>query len=194
MKRYLVNEVFSSIQGEGVRAGTAATFVRFAKCNLSCNVADHGFDCDTDFERGDWWDHDHLVADVSSRPARWVILTGGEPALQINRELVDSLHDHDLRVAIETNGTRGLPDNLDWVCVSPKPGTALAVRWADEAKYVLAAGQEPDGRVDATTRLVSPAFKGDDVDPAAVAWCVGWVLTHPEWRLSCQQHKWWGVR
>lgn len=196
MSRYLINEVFYSLQGEGVRAGTAAVFVRFAKCNLACNTAEHGFDCDTDFEHGDWYGLEELVEAVAeaSGCCPWVILTGGEPALQVDQALIDAFHARKIQVAIETNGTMRLPTGIDWVCMSPKPGTTLAFGWADEAKYVLAAGQLPRDTVSAGTRVVSPAFKGEEVDPDALAWCIEWVRAHPLWRLSVQQHKWWRVR
>ena len=74
------------------------------------------------------------------------------------------------------------------------PATSLALAAADEEKHVLAAGQRPFVRLATTNRLVSPSFKGDELDPDALAWCIQWVQEHPEWRLSCQQHKWWGVR
>lgn len=196
MKRYLVNEIFRSLQGEGARAGTVATFVRFAKCNLACNVAEHGFDCDTDFDHGDWYELDALLAAVRAvGPSRWIILTGGEPALQLDGTLVGTLHDAGYRLAIETNGTRPLPPGIDWVCVSPKPGTRVMISAADEVKFVLRAGQRPhDVSLRSSHRLVSPAFKGDEFDPEALAWCIQWVLDHPTWRLSVQQHKQWGVR
>ncbi len=193
MRRYLVNEVFSSIQGEGVRAGTAATFIRFAKCNLACNRAEHGFDCDTDFEHGQRYTLAELVAAAAGPP--WVILTGGEPALQADDALVRALHKAGRSVAIETNGTVNVEAlGLDWITVSPK---CLAIKQpaADEVKHVLAAGQQPwPVAIAARNYLVSPAFKGDEIDPDALAWCIDWVTGHPAWRLSCQQHKWWGVR
>jgi len=197
MTRYLVNEIFRSIQGEGVRAGTVATFVRFSKCNLACNVAEHGFDCDTEFDTGRWHTLGSLIDTVrDAGPTGWVIFTGGEPALQLDGALVDALHALGYQLAIETNGTRLLPDGLDWVCVSPKPGAPVAVTWADEVKYVLGPGQEPilTGLPTADHWLVSPAFKSDESDPDAVAWCIAFVLAHPGWRLSVQQHKWLGIR
>lgn len=197
MKRFMVKEIFHSIQGEGVRAGTAAVFVRFAGCNLACNVAEHGFDCDTDFVGGTSYTIGELLDEVRHLAAGgWIILTGGEPALQLDQSLVDVLHAAGYRLAIETNGTRTLPRGLDWVCVSPKPGASVSPYIeADEVKYVLGAGQEPGPQVSRIEhRLVSPAFKGDEADPDAVAWCVEWVLAHPEWRLSYQLHKALGVR
>lgn len=196
-RRYLINELFYSLQGEGVRAGIPHIFIRFAKCNLACSTATVGWDCDTDFDTGVWATLDE-VADAVDRAgtASWVLLTGGEPALQADQTLVSMLQLRlGKKVAIETNGTMPVPGSTDWVCVSPKNHPIVLSR-ADEIKFVLAAGQEPavpDG-IDADHHLISPAFKGDEPDPDAMVWCIQWVLEHPGWRLSCQQHKWWGVR
>lgn len=209
MSRYLVNEVFYSLQGEGARAGTAAAFIRFAKCNLCCNVAEQGFDCDTDFEQGEWYQPGELVDAIATYPTSWVILTGGEPSLQVDVDLVARLHKSGWKVAMETNGTRNVSHlGLDWVTVSPKTPW-IHQRTADEVKYVLAAGAElPPMGFQAEHRLLSPAFgpcdhdgdceppacPGGVVDPEALAWCIKLVMENPGWRLSCQQHKWWNVR
>lgn len=191
VRQYLRANLFDG--DEGGRAGIPHAFIRFAKCNLACNVAEHGFDCDTDFEHGDWYTLDQLLEALPWCP--WVLLTGGEPTLQVDMPLVRGLEREGIRVAIETNGTRFLPIRLNWVCVSPKPGTDVVLKVADEVKCVVQAGQTPDPMgVRAGHRLISPAFKGDELDPDALAWCIAWVKANPEWRLSCQQHKWWGVR
>lgn len=192
----MVKEIFLSIQGEGVRAGTAAVFVRFAGCNLTCNEAEHGFDCDTDFKGGEPFSLGLLVDAIRGMGGPgWIIFTGGEPALQLDQPLVDVLHALGWKLAIETNGTKPLPKNLDWVCCSPKPGAKVVLRSADEVKCVVGTGQDPDPRcVSGEYWLVSPAFKGDELDPDAVDWCVRWVKEHPRWRLSLQTHKWIGVR
>lgn len=210
--RYLINECFYSLQGEGVRAGTANAFLRFAKCNLACNREQHGFDCDTDFEAGDWYDRDGIVdllRSVADPECDWVVLTGGEPSLQLDRELVQLLRCCGWHLAIETNGTRPLPFGLDWICVSPKPGTQIRQLEADEVKAVIGVGQPlPDTNIKADHYLVSPAFgpcdhDGDCEPPACpgyhldadtLAWCIRLVRENPAWRLSCQQHKWWGIR
>lgn len=193
MKRYMVNEIFYSIQGEGLRAGTAAIFVRFSKCNLACNLAEHGFDCDTEFETGKWYSLAALVEAITDmQSGGWIIFTGGEPALQLDHTLITVLRALGYKLAIETNGTKTLPRHLDWVCVSPK--TDVVVNYADEVKCVVGADQVPDHRGITGQWLISPAFKGDEPDPDAVAWCVQWVLDHPRWRLSYQLHKTLGVR
>lgn len=196
MKRYLVNEIFFSIQGEGVRAGTAAAFIRFSKCNLRCCDETVGWQCDTDFESGEWYTAGDLVGMLEQWPPCWVILTGGEPSLQADRELVQRLQEQGWKVAMETNGTRSVEElGLDWITVSPKTPW-LHQHYADEAKYVMTAEAPlPDtSGLQAQHWLVSPAFKGDEIDPLAMERCIEIVTGNPAWRLSCQQHKWWGVR
>ena len=198
MRRYLVNEVFYSLQGEGVRAGTANLFLRLARCNLACTVESHGFDCDTEFESGRPLELPEIVAELQALAPRceWVVLTGGEPALQVDRELVDGLHAAGYRLAIETNGSRELPAGLDWITVSPKVAEhAIRQRTAHEVKYVRGHGQAiPETVVEAEHHLLSPAFDGDQVDRRALAWCIRLVRENPRWRLSVQQHKLWQVR
>lgn len=195
MKRYSIKEIFLSVQGEGVRAGIPHVFVRFAGCNLDCNDETMGWCCDTDFTGGVAYELGELIDGIRrvGENCRWVLFTGGEPGLQLDRDLVVTLKALGYKTAVETNGTRQLPIEVDWVCVSPKYERPV-LKTADEAKYVLAKGQEPDVTVQGTHRLVSPAFDGDEPDPDAVMWCVDWVLAHPTWRLSLQTHKWIGVR
>src|SRR5215207_8499296 len=103
VKTYVVNEIFYSLQGEGVRAGTPNLFLRLSRCNLACTVETHGFDCDTEFESGRRMTIDEILADFKalSESCDWVILTGGEPALQTDRELIDRLHAAGYKLAIE---------------------------------------------------------------------------------------------
>ncbi len=198
MKKYRINEIFYSVQGEGARAGCPCFFVRFSKCNLLCTVETHGFDCDTEFESG----HDMSIQEIStalavlSQDCRWIVLTGGEPALQVDEGLIEALHAVGYRLAIETNGTVALPEGLDWITVSPKvPEEALRQRTADEVKYVRAVGQAiPRTVVEAEHYLLSPAFDGDRLDRETLEWCLDLVRKHPEWRISVQQHKGWEVR
>lgn len=198
MERYLVNEIFYSLQGEGVRAGTPNLFLRLAKCNLACTVETHGFDCDTEFESGRRLTLEEIVAEFRqlSADCGWVILTGGEPALQADRELIDGLHAAGYRLAIETNGSFELPEGIDWITVSPKVAEhAVRQKRANEVKYVRGHGQGiPRTAVEADHYLISPAFDGAEVDPRTLDWCIRLCRDNPPWRLSVQQHKLWKVR
>jgi organic radical activating enzyme len=198
VERYLVNEIFYSLQGEGVRAGTPNLFLRLAKCNLACTVETHGFDCDTEFESGRRLTLEEIVAEFRqlSADCGWVILTGGEPALQADRELIDGLHAAGYRLAIETNGSFELPEGIDWITVSPKVAEhAVRQKRANEVKYVRGHGQGiPRTAVEADHYLISPAFDGAEVDPRTLDWCIRLCRDNPPWRLSVQQHKLWKVR
>jgi organic radical activating enzyme len=204
-RQYHVNEVFYSIQGEGVRAGTANVFVRFAYCNLECRVepgpkSPGGFDCDTEFASGravtlgelDEWIATELGTDIqTSDDTGWIILTGGEPGLQVDTELIDHLHDAGWKLAIETNGSVVIPEGLDWVTVSPKVAEhAIRQKTADEVKYVRGHGQAvPESVVVADHYLLSPAHDGWLLDDRVLQWCIKLVKENPPWRLSIQQHK-----
>lgn len=195
---YRVNEIFYSLQGEGVRAGSANLFLRFSKCNLTCTRESHGFDCDTEFESGRRMTREEIVAELRrlAPDCRWVVLTGGEPALQVDGALVAALKEAGYRLAIETNGSVELPPGLDWITVSPKVAEhSIRQRTADEVKYVRGHGQGiPETVVEADHYLISPAFDGDVLDRRTLEWCIGLVRDHPRWRLSVQQHKGWRVR
>ena len=144
MKQYQVNEIFYSVQGEGVRSGTANVFVRFSGCNLTCNEREMGFDCDTEFVSGRKMTAKQIIDEsLSIAPeCRWVILTGGEPALQLDDELIQTFKEAGYQLAIETNGTKELPQGLDWITVSPKTAEhTLRQPTANEVKYVRQIGQ-----------------------------------------------------
>jgi 7-carboxy-7-deazaguanine synthase len=198
VERYLVNEIFYSLQGEGVRAGAPSFFLRLAKCNLTCKVETHGFDCDTEFESGRWMTLPEILDELRqlSQRCEWIVLTGGEPALQVDREMVDGLHEAGYNLAIETNGSFELPAGLDWITVSPKVAEhAVRQRQAHEVKYVRGFGQAiPRTVVEAEHYLISPAFEGAEVDPRTLEWCIRLCKENPPWRLSVQQHKGWKVR
>ena len=202
MRTYRINEIFYSLQGEGIRAGTANVFVRFTGCNLRCAVtpgpkSPGGFNCDTEFTGGVDMTHSTLADNMASAgPVGWAVLTGGEPGLQTDTALVEHLHERGWRLAIETNGSVELPDGLDWITVSPKVAEhAIRQRTAHEVKYVRAYGQAlPKTVVEAEHYLISPAFNGLELDPTDLDWCIRLVKENPKWRLSLQQHKLWKVR
>ena len=198
MKRYQMNEIFFSLQGEGVRTGTPHLFLRLSKCNLSCTVETHGFDCDTEFESGRELELEEIVNELQALTPTcdWIVLTGGEPALQVDRELIGGLHAAGYKLAIETNGSVELPPGLDWVTVSPKVAEhAIRQRNADEVKYVRGYGQAiPETVVEARHLLISPAFDGLHLERRTLDWCLRLVRENPPWRLSVQVHKLLGIR
>lgn len=200
---YTVNEIFYSLQGEGARAGTANVFVRFSACNLKCAKDTHGFDCDTEFVSGRRMTAQQILAEAKitgGEKCEWIILTGGEPTLQVDAELVRVLAEEGrYMLAIETNGTNPVPEGIAWITLSPKVAEhAIAVTRCHEIKYVRGHGQgipKPNPHIEITHhRFISPAAEGNRIDPRALAWCVELVKGNPEWRLSIQQHKTWQVR
>jgi 7-carboxy-7-deazaguanine synthase (Cx14CxxC type) len=211
---YSVKEVFYTLQGEGLHAGRAAVFCRFAGCNLwSGREADRASAvcqfCDTDFvgtdgSGGGKFEH---AADLAARIAehwpaepgdRFVVLTGGEPLLQVDAALIEALHAAGFEIAVETNGTLAAPPGIDWICVSPKAGAPLVQRSGHELKVVVPqAGQNLAEleQLDFTHRRVQPMDSADPAQRAAAAeWAVQWCLAHPNWRLSVQTHKMLGIR
>ena len=198
MKHYLVNEIFYSLQGEGIRAGTANLFVRFSGCNQTCRKETHEFDCDTEFVSGRRLTIDEIIDELKQLSAncRWIILTGGEPTLQLDREIIDRLHGAGYKLAIETNGSMPVPEGIDWITVSPKVAEhAIRQLSADEVKYVRGYGQEiPNTRIKAAHKLISPAFDGNELDGRVLGWCIQLVKDNPDWSLSVQQHKLWKIR
>ena len=205
-KAYAVNEIFFSLQGEGARAGTPNVFVRFSGCNLRCDLkrwakSPGGFACDTEFESGRVMSVSAIVGEarlLAPGAGVGVIFTGGEPALQLDPKLVAAMRKAGFGpLCIETNGTIDVaPLGLDWISLSPKVAEhAVKVKICSEVRYVRAYGQGlPRPRAKAAHRFISPAFSGDALDRRTLKWCVDLVKAHPEWALSVQQHKSWGIR
>ena len=210
---YAVKELFYSLQGEGANTGRAAVFCRFAGCNLwSGREADRAGAacdfCDTDFvgQDGDggakFADAEQLADAVeqlwprqAAPTLRFVILTGGEPGLQVDQALVDALRKRKFEIAIETNGTVALPQSIHWVTVSPKGDAALEVGEGDELKLVY-----PQVGVD-PARFAELPFdhfylqpKDDANRLQNMASAVEYCRLHPNWRLSLQTHKLLGIR
>jgi 7-carboxy-7-deazaguanine synthase len=205
-RRYSINEIFFSLQGEGARAGTPNVFVRFSGCNLRCDVkagkrSPGGFACDTEFESGQAMTAAQILTAarrLAAKAGTGVIFTGGEPALQLDGALIDLLRKAGFGpLCIETNGTIDVtPLGLDWISLSPKVAEhAVRVKACDEIRYVRGYGQGiPRPAAKAGRKFISPAFAGDVLDPDTLRWCVDLVKTNPEWALSVQQHKTWGIR
>ena len=187
-----VNEIFYSLQGEGRNSGRAAVFVRFSGCNLCCPF------CDTDFSDYHEMSSEEIVSKISQFPARFVVLTGGEPALQVTEEFVNQLHEAGFEVAIETNGTLPLPENIDWVTLSPKTSPFISPQEgkhiADEIKVVFDGTNDPEDFLPSGLQLpllyLQPCDVGDPVrNRDIIEACVEYVKSHPQWRLSLQTHK-----
>jgi 7-carboxy-7-deazaguanine synthase (Cx14CxxC type) len=208
---YAVKEIFYTLQGEGRNAGRAAVFCRFAGCNLWTGREADRADaictfCDTDFVGTDgsgggrFVDADSLAHAIASAwdgttGPRFVVLTGGEPLLQVDQTLVNALHGKCFEIAIETNGTLLPPAGIDWICVSPKAGTTLALTQGNELKLVYpqsgALPHEFEG-LDFGNFLLQPMDgAGHEANTAAAA---AYCLAHPRWRLSLQTHKLLGIR
>ncbi|OQW79674.1 MAG: 7-carboxy-7-deazaguanine synthase [Proteobacteria bacterium ST_bin14] len=208
---YAVKEMFLTLQGEGVNAGRRAVFIRFAGCNLwSGREEDRATAvcrfCDTDFVGIDgaggarFADAAALVDAAmghwgAGTSDRFVVLTGGEPMLQVDEALVDALHAAGFRIAIETNGTLAVHPGIDWVCVSPKAGSMVVQQSGDELKLVW---PQPGTDIDAIQRwhfghfLLQPL--DSDARDANQAAAIAMVLARPQWRLSLQTHKLLGLR
>jgi 7-carboxy-7-deazaguanine synthase len=208
---YSVKEIFLTLQGEGAHAGRAAVFCRFAGCNLwSGREADRSTAtcrfCDTDFvgtdgtRGGRYASAEDLVAAIEQEwgsvgTHRFVVLTGGEPLLQVDGALLDALHVRGFEIAVETNGTIDPPDKLDWICVSPKAGTELRIRAGHELKLVYPQpGAPPEAYVDLPFQRFSlQPMDGPELQENT-ARAVRYCLEHPKWRLSLQTHKFLGIR
>jgi len=204
---YAIKELFYSLQGEGVNAGRPAVFCRFAGCNLWSGREEDRANaicrfCDTQFvgaDAGRFTSPPALAAAVDALwpggGAKFVVLTGGEPALQADDALVAALHARGFAVAVETNGTLPLPAGLDWICVSPKAGAELKVRRGNELKLVYPqAGAEPADyeALDFTHFLLQP-MDGPEIN-ANMEKSAAYCMAHPRWRLSLQTHKVIGIR
>jgi 7-carboxy-7-deazaguanine synthase (Cx14CxxC type) len=205
---YAVKEIFLTLQGEGVHSGRRAVFLRFAGCNLWTGREEDRASavcrfCDTDFIGMDGENGGRYAAsDLASKVAalwgdgsenRYVVLTGGEPMLQVDDALVDALHAHGFTIAIESNGTISTHPGIDWVCISPKAGSDVVQRRGDELKLVW-----PQADCDAAAMqgwdfanfLIQPMDSGDSgLNEANRRAAIDFVTQNPKWRLSLQSHK-----
>lgn len=178
MKTYKVNEIFYSLQGEGCHTGMPAVFVRLSGCNRACPF------CDTDHAAGRAMTTDEIVAEVTQYPTHHIVITGGEPAMQIDDALITALKSEGHYLQIETNGSLPLPDGIDWVTCSPKD-EPWRIGHVDELKIVYQ-GQDVEaiaGRFDAKVLCLQPC------SGANIPETVAYIMAHPRWRLSLQTHK-----
>jgi 7-carboxy-7-deazaguanine synthase len=207
---YVVKEIFLTLQGEGAQTGRPAVFCRFAGCNLwsgreedragaVCKFCDTEF-VGTDGTKGGKYTAADLAKTIEQewgddRHHRFVVLTGGEPLLQIDGALLEALHARGFTIAVETNGTIAAPAGLDWICVSPKAGTELRIRSGDEIKLVFPQAEAPP---EAFAGLAFARFSLQPMDGPALAdntaRAIDYCLRHPQWRLSLQTHKSLGIR
>lgn len=205
---YAVKEIYYTLQGEGAQAGRPAVFCRFAGCNLWSGREDDRASatcdfCDTDFVGTDGPGGGRFATpEALSRACRdawrgnsgtapFVVLTGGEPMLQVDTALIDALHATGFAIAIETNGTLPVPRAIDWICVSPKAGAPLTQRSGDELKLVYPQEALTPGALeglDFAHFLLQPMDQGR-ASAANLRAAIDYCLAHPKWRLSLQTHK-----
>lgn len=210
---YAIKEMFATLQGEGAQTGRASVFCRFAGCNLWSGREQDRVDaactfCDTDFvgtdgEGGGRFQTAATLAHAIERVwqahagqsgPRYVVFTGGEPLLQIDAALIDAVHSYGFEIAVETNGTIAAPQGIDWICVSPKGGQALAQTHGNELKLVFPQATHPPENFSGLSfshfwlQPMDGPERAENTQ-AAVAYC----LAHPRWRLSLQTHKLIGI-
>lgn len=188
-----INEIFYSLQGEGRHTGTPAVFVRFSGCNLSCDF------CDTDHNDGAMMSDEEIIAAIMQyRDAPMIVITGGEPSLFIDHEFIEKLKRETHKyIAIETNGTCGLPVNIDWITLSPKQGFEggdkfpVIIDKCNELKVVYKGQQlEPYFNIKAEYYYLQPCSTGNpEYDNRNITATIGAVLKDTRWKLSLQTHK-----
>ena len=205
---YAVKEIFLTLQGEGVHAGRRAVFLRFAGCNLWTGREEDRTSavcqfCDTDFvgmdgENGGRYEADALAAKVAAlwgegTEHRYVVMTGGEPMLQVDDALVEALHAQGFTIAIESNGTIAAHPGIDWLCISPKAGSEVVQRRGNELKLVWPQQGSDIAAMEGwgfDNFLIQPMDSGDSgVNESNRKAAIEFVSQNPKWRLSLQNHK-----
>lgn len=207
---YAVKELFLTLQGEGVHSGRRAVFMRFAGCNLWSGLEKDRSTaickfCDTDFVGMDGEDGGRFATAAElaaaaadkwdgNRESRFIVLTGGEPMLQVDDALIGALHDQGFYIAIESNGTLPVPRSIDWICISPKAGSETIQLSGDELKLVWPqAGSQWQAMEDwgFANLLLQPmdAINDPAVSAENLQSAIRFVQAHPKWRLSLQNHK-----
>lgn len=185
-----VNEIFYSLQGEGAYTGRPAVFVRLAGCNLRCVF------CDTKHQAYKDYTKEEIAREIAVYEARHIVFTGGEPSLQLDADTVDYFHELGYFIQVETNGTRKLPSNVDWVTCSPKDlyckGADIKQDKIDEIKVVFDGEHNPDKYLDikAKSYFLQPCDVGDAFsNKQIIDACVTYILRNPKWFLSLQTQK-----
>lgn len=190
MTLYRINEIFYSIQGEGLNSGTPAVFIRFSGCNLCCPF------CDTEHSTYTTLNSLQIISEIQKHPSSLIVLTGGEPGLSIDNDLVMQLRTLGRTIAIETNGTVELPEGIDFVTLSPKSGFLkggdVKLQKCDELKLVYDGCIDPEiyKDIQAVYRFLQPCDVGDKAkNIEIVRKTYQYCLDHPQWRISLQIHK-----
>lgn len=185
-----VNEIFYSLQGEGAYTGSAAIFIRLSGCNLDCVF------CDTKHKSYKDYTKEGIAREIAAYEAKHIVFTGGEPSLQIDEETVEYFHSLGYFVQVETNGTRKLPYNVDWVTCSPKDlfckNAEIRQEKIDEVKVVFDGVIDPSKylNIDANLHMLQPCDVGDACSNGQIInLCVDYILRHPKWILSLQTQK-----
>lgn len=184
-----VNEIFYSLQGEGRFTGTPAVFLRLSGCNLHCSF------CDTDHFDGEEMSPGEILEHIAGFPSRHLVVTGGEPSLQLDAEFVGMLHEAGWFVQVETNGTSPLPSCVDWITCSPK-NAPIVYTHVDELKVVYRGDGNDDtfirrlNGVVAKVRYLQPCDVGDPQRNRRILHdCIAYIKANPAWKLSLQTHK-----
>ena len=192
-----VNEIFYSLQGEGRWTGTPAIFIRFSGCNLKCDF------CDTKHQTYKEYTEEEIMREIAKfEPCKHIVITGGEPSLQLTDSFIDLLVEHGYYVAVETNGTRQLPVGIRWVTCSPKfefcPKAEVKLDWIDELKVVYRGkGQDMTkyDDIEAMEYYLQPCDTGNPTENRRVInETIEYIKQNPKWKLSLQTQKILGVR
>ena len=194
-----INETFLSLQGEGYFTGTPAFFLRFSGCNLQCPF------CDTQHQSFTEMTEEEIVQEACRHEVRHIVITGGEPALQLTQSLVNKLHEAGFFIQVETNGTLPLPEGIDWVTVSPKtpPLPPFRGRSVNELKILFKGdGTDPESFISpllgeglGVKLYLQPLDTGDaERNRIILRETIDYIMQHPKWSLSLQTHKFLGIK
>tara|TARA_Y100000590_G_scaffold469106_1_gene654900 strand:+ start:508 stop:1116 length:609 start_codon:yes stop_codon:yes gene_type:complete len=198
-----INEIFYSLQGEGLRAGEPSIFIRLQGCSAKNSCFKSGVICDTNFEDGTDWDLDVIKSFIKKYNCKWIVWTGGEPLDQLTEKIIDFFKPY--KQAIETSGIHKPPNNLDWIVLSPKINENLILKkfiprnkddfHCDELRWVRKYLDEiPITKIKAKKYYISPHFDKETINDKNLKWCIDLCLNNPKWSLSIQQHKIWKIR
>lgn len=187
--KLIINEIFYSLQGEGARAGRPSIFIRLSKCNLRCSF------CDTEYDSGEEMSLEEIHKDIEKFGCKWIVWTGGEPTLQLTDEIVAFFKSKGYMQAIETNGTRKVPQGIDYITCSPKQHFERIkelILHAHELRFPMVKGDELPNLQElpeADNYLLSPIFDANKLNKENLDYCVKLIKENPQWSLSVQLHK-----